>query len=153
MANTSRELERERNRNKAARLVACEGRKNIQKCKRGNNLFIDYSIFSSNFTIVDDFQCQKFNSCCKVRLIFCTVREIEGKFLSMKLLYGVCANDSNCFDGILSTLLPSVTSTDRCRFFIPAVLGGDDLLGSADHFQHRRGKHGVKMTAVLNIRI
>lgn len=61
-------------------------------------------------------------------LILCTVREIEDKFISMKLLYGVCANDSNCFDGILSTLLPSVTSTDRCRFFIPAVLGGDDLL-------------------------
>lgn len=31
MANTSRELERERNRNKAARLVACEGRKKTFK--------------------------------------------------------------------------------------------------------------------------
>lgn len=33
-----------------------------------------------------------------------------------------------------------VLAADRCRFSVPAVPGGDDLLRPADHLQHGRGK-------------
>lgn len=51
------------------------------------------------------------------------------------------------FNAISSALF--FPAADRCRFSVPALPGGDDLLWSADHLQHRRGKYDTNTIDML----